>query len=574
MERQPPDEAGRPPPDDGVGSAIHTFLIADVRGYTLFTQERGDEAAAKLAAKFAGIARERVEGRGGSVIELRGDEALAVFTSPRQAIRAALDLQEHFMAESMADPDVLLPVGIGLDAGEAVPVGTGFRGGALNLAARLSGQAGPGEVLASREVTHLARRMDGVRYEDRGSIRLKGLTEPVPIVRISSETIDTTAPFVGMTRPRDVATTAGGQGVRRKPRPGTIVVAAAVALVLVAAATYAVTRPGSSVSDDISACQLATQPLEDNGFEAAVHDGLTNAATDLGVTVRTTVSPSESTDRAIFRTFIDQGCSVIVALSSNLGQQELVQAAQQHPQQKFVVIDPFEPPQLPNVLGVGFEVNQAAFLAGYLAAGTSRSGVVGTFGGVPVPTVFPFMDGFAAGVSKYNEDHDADARLVGWDPGSGTGSFISQGDFGAFRDVEGGRRLAARLIRQGADVIFPVAGEAGLGAAEEAREAGETLLIGVDFDQFFQAPQFADLWLTSVRKRYDVAVKNVVQLVVNGTFEGGGTYLGNVGNGSVDLAPFHDLEDRVPADLKTRLAELRAGIADGSISVNPRGYAA
>jgi basic membrane protein A and related proteins len=569
MERQPPDETGRPPPDDGVGSAIHTFLIADVRGYTLFTQERGDEAAAKLAAKFAGIARERVEGRGGSVIELRGDEALAVFTSPRQAIRAALDLQEHFMAESMADPDLLLPVGIGLDAGEAVPVETGYRGGALNLAARLCGQAGPGEVLASREVTHLARRMDGVRYEDRGSIQLKGLTDPVPIVRISSEMIDTTAPFVGMTRPRVAATAPGGQGVRRKARPGTIV-AAAAALVLVAAATYAITRPASSVSDDISACQLAKQPLDVNGFEAAVHDGLTNAATDLGVTVRTTVSPSKSTDRATFRTFIDQGCSVIVALY--LGQEELVQVAQRHPQQKFVVIDPFEPPQLPNVLGVGFEVNEAAFLAGYLAAGTSKSGVVGTFGGVPVPTVFPFMDGFAAGVLKYNEDHDADVRLVGWNPGSGSGSFISQGDFAAFEDVEGGRRIATRLIRQGADVLFPVAGEAGLGAAEEAREAGDTLLVGVDFDQFFQAPQFADLWLTSVRKRYDVAVKNVVRLVANGTFEGGRTYEGNVSNGSVDLAPFHDLENRVPADLKTRLAELRAGIADGSISVNPRAY--
>ena len=66
----------------------------------------------------------------------------------------------------------------------------------------------------------------------------------------------------------------------------------------------------------------------------------------------------------------------------------------------------------------------------------------------------------------------------------------------------------------------------------------------------------------------DVAVKNVVRLVANGTFEGGRTYEGNVSNGSVDLAPFHDLENRVPADLKTRLAELRAGIADGSISVD------
>jgi basic membrane protein A and related proteins len=566
MGGQPQDETGRRPRDDGTGSAIQTFLIADVRGYTLFTQERGDEAAAKLAAKFASIAREGVEHRGGSLIELRGDEALAVFTSSRQAIRAALDLQERFVAESIADPNLLLPVGIGLDAGEAVPVETGYRGGALNLAARLCGQAGPGEVLASREVTHLARRMDGIRYEDRGSVQLKGLTEPVPIVRISSEGIDTTAPFGNIASPRDAAIAPSVPGGRRtRPR---MIVAAALALVLVATGTYALMRP--SASDEISACQLATEPLENSGFEAAVHDGLTHAATDLGVTVRTSVSTSEAQDRATFRTFIDQGCSVIVALS--LGQERLVQVAQQHPQQKFAVIDPFEPPQLSNVLGVGFEVDQGAFLAGYLAAGTTRSGVVGTFGGVPVPTVFPFMNGFAAGVFKYNEDHDTDVRLVGWNPRTGTGSFISQGDFGAFGDVDGGRRIAARLIRQGADIIFPVAGEAALGAGDAARNAGGTLLIGVDFDQFFQAPQFADLWLTSVRKRYDIAVKNVVRLVANGTFEGGGTFQGNVGNASVDLAPFHDLEDRVPGDLRVRLAELTGGIADGSISVDPRDY--
>jgi basic membrane protein A len=350
------------------------------------------------------------------------------------------------------------------------------------------------------------------------------------------------------------------------------IAAAVLALALVAAVTFAITRQEAGGSDGISACQLATQPLEDNGFEAAVHDGLTHAATDFGVTVRTTVSTSASQDRATFRTFIDQDCSVIAALY--LGQQALVKAAQQHPQQRFVVIDPFEPPQLPNVLGVGFEVEQGAFMAGYLAAGTTRSGVVGTFGGVPMPTVLPFMDGFAAGVFRYNQDNDADVRLVGWNPASGAGSFISQGDFGAFGDVEGGRRLGARLIRQGADIIFPVAGEASLGAAEAAKEAGGTLLIGVDFDQFFQAPQFADLWLTSVRKRFDIAIKNVVRLVVDGTFKGGGTFQGTVGNGSVDLAPFHDLDDRVPVDLKARLVELRIGIADGSISVDPRDYAA
>src|SRR5512132_4673444 len=92
----------------GEAAGIRTFLIADVRGYTLFTQERGDEAATKLAARFAGIAREVVEKRGGSVIELRGDEALAAFASARQAVAAAVDLQERFVEETIDDPTLPL----------------------------------------------------------------------------------------------------------------------------------------------------------------------------------------------------------------------------------------------------------------------------------------------------------------------------------------------------------------------------------------------------------------------------------------------------------------------------------
>ncbi len=117
--------------------------------------------------------------RGGRVVELRGDEALAVFSSARQAVAAAVDLQERLVDETIDDPELPMPVGIGLDAGEAVPLEEGYRGGALNLAARLCGQAGPGEILASRSVTHLARRVEGVRYVDRGKVQLKNLTDPV-----------------------------------------------------------------------------------------------------------------------------------------------------------------------------------------------------------------------------------------------------------------------------------------------------------------------------------------------------------------------------------------------------------
>jgi DNA-binding NarL/FixJ family response regulator/class 3 adenylate cyclase len=165
-------------------ASIRTFLLADVRGYTAFTERHGDEAAGMLAGRFAEITRDVVDSSGGSVVELRGDEALAVFDSARAAIRAAVEVQERLVEATSSDESLPLPTGIGLDAGEAVPVEGGYRGGALNLAARLCAIAGAGEILASHEVVHLAGAMDGVAYEARGSIKVKNLTEPVRVTRV------------------------------------------------------------------------------------------------------------------------------------------------------------------------------------------------------------------------------------------------------------------------------------------------------------------------------------------------------------------------------------------------------
>jgi DNA-binding NarL/FixJ family response regulator/class 3 adenylate cyclase len=169
------------------GGMIRTFMIADVRGYTSYTQTYGDVAAGRLAAGFAAITREVVEGAGGQLLELRGDEALTVFGSARDAIAAAVALQNRFVAETVRDADMPLLVGIGLDVGEAVPVEGGFRGGALNMAARLCSLAAPGEILASTIATHLAGPMDGISYEDRGKTRLKGMRDAVPVVRVCAE---------------------------------------------------------------------------------------------------------------------------------------------------------------------------------------------------------------------------------------------------------------------------------------------------------------------------------------------------------------------------------------------------
>ncbi len=164
--------------------AILVFLIADVRGYTRFTLERGDQAAAQLATRFAELVHKTVTARGGQLVELRGDEALCCFRSARAALQSASELQEQFFQATRVQPEFPLVVGIGLDAGEAVPVDRGFRGAALNLAARLCSLAGPGEVLVSEAVIHIARKVDGLSYYPWGLAELKGFDDPVRVIRV------------------------------------------------------------------------------------------------------------------------------------------------------------------------------------------------------------------------------------------------------------------------------------------------------------------------------------------------------------------------------------------------------
>jgi class 3 adenylate cyclase/DNA-binding XRE family transcriptional regulator len=165
-------------------AAILVFMIADVRGYSRFTQDEGDTAAARLAEKFAALTRSCAEQWDGRLIELRGDEALVVFGSVRQALHAALDLRLRFAEASAADPDLPLPVGIGLDVGEAVPLDDGYRGAALNRAARLCSLAGAGEVLVTSGLAYIAPRVEGVSYFTHGSFQLKGFDVPAEVLRV------------------------------------------------------------------------------------------------------------------------------------------------------------------------------------------------------------------------------------------------------------------------------------------------------------------------------------------------------------------------------------------------------
>ena len=169
-------------------AGIRTFLIADIRGYSRYTDEFGAEAAAGLTEKFVGIVTEDVESLGGEVVEVRGDEALAVFTSARQAIRCAVDLQARFDEEAATDHDLPLRVGIGIDSGEAVALEDGsYRGAALNVAARLCARAHGGEVIVTEATYRLAGRMEGLTFSDRGRVHLKNISDPIHVLQVYSE---------------------------------------------------------------------------------------------------------------------------------------------------------------------------------------------------------------------------------------------------------------------------------------------------------------------------------------------------------------------------------------------------
>jgi serine/threonine-protein kinase len=247
---------------------VRTFLFADVRGYTRFTQLRGDEAAGQLAAAFAELVEEVVREHGGVLQELRGDEALMVFDSARAALRCAVALQRRF-----AEGGFELGVGMGLDAGEAVPVHGGFRGGALNLASRLCALAGSGEVLASEGVLHLARAVDGVRYGERRLERLKGFDRLVPAIEVVPEEHVERAAL--RRRLRRVWRRFGGRPRLRIALVGLLglaPLAAILTLLLTGRDGQGAVEPGVALLDAKSGEVLAAIPLRE-GREAIFADG-------------------------------------------------------------------------------------------------------------------------------------------------------------------------------------------------------------------------------------------------------------------------------------------------------------
>lgn len=335
-------------------------------------------------------------------------------------------------------------------------------------------------------------------------------------------------------------------------------IAIAVVLALVAASCGDDDGGDTAAGDaDFKACQVSdTGGIDDKSFNETAYAGLTRAESELGVDGSFLESQAITDFRPNIDSFINQDCDLIVTVGFLLGD-DTAAAATDHPDQQFAIVDVAYDPPIDNVLALTFATDEAGFLAGYLAAGMSETGRVGTFGGINIPSVTIFMNGYLGGVEYYNEVKGTDVEVLGWDGSEGlfTGNFESTDD---------GRAFGENLITEGADVIMPVAGPVGLGTAAAAQAAGDVMIIGVDSDWYESAPDYRDVELTSVRKNMDAAVYDAIDRELAGE-DIGTLYVGTLANGGVGLADYHDFTDVVPQELKDEIDDLRQDIIDGVV---------
>jgi basic membrane protein A len=330
------------------------------------------------------------------------------------------------------------------------------------------------------------------------------------------------------------------------------------AFVLVACAPAATPEPEAK----IKACQVTdTGGIDDKSFNATAWKGVEDAVAELGVEGKFLESQQQSDYEKNLNAFIEEGCDLIIPVGFLLAD-ATVAAAEANPDMLFSIID-VGWLEAPNIQGQAFQTDEAAFMAGYLAAGVSKTGKLGTFGGIQIPTVTIFMDGFALGVAHYNEIHGTSVEVLGWDIGTQTGLFTNN-----FESLEDGRLMGEQLMDEGVDIIMPVAGPVGLGTAAAVQERGDAYIVGVDNDWAVVNEAYADITLTSVMKFMDVTTFNAIKSVVDGTFEAG-LIMGTLENGGVGLADYHELAGMVSADLQAEIDGLAAQIIAGEIATSP-----
>ena len=304
---------------------------------------------------------------------------------------------------------------------------------------------------------------------------------------------------------------------------------------------------------------------DDKSFNESAYNGLKAAQDSLGIQINTAESSTDTDFVPNVEAMVSDGCTLIIGVGFNL-EQAIHKSAEQNTDLHYALVDSSftdgqETVTVENGRPLLFNTAEAAFLAGYAAAGMTKTGKVATFGGMKIPSVTVFMDGFVDGVDAYNKAKGTSVQVLGWDKATQNGSFTQD-----FDNQTLGKEQAQQFISQGADIIMPVAGPVGLGAAAAAKADGNTWIIGVDSDWYEANPDYSSIVLTSVMKEIGASVEQSIKDSVDGKFSSD-PYVGTLANGGVSLAPFHDFDAKVSDELKADLAKLTEDIKTGKLVI-------
>ncbi len=328
--------------------------------------------------------------------------------------------------------------------------------------------------------------------------------------------------------------------------------------------TMAPDTTGGGTAEAITACLVTDLAgVDDRSFNAAAWQGVLDAEAEGFVSADPILL--ESDDQTDYAPNLDQclsqGAQHIVTVGFELGPTTQTYATE-NPDINFTIVDFGYDPDIENVRELVYQTDEAAFAAGYLAAGVSQSGIIGTYGGLNIPTVSIFMDGLARGVAHYNEVKGTDVRVIGWDVDAQDGSFT-----GTFDPADPAvRQTCESMLDEGADIMLPVGGAINLPCGTAIQDRGlDAALIGVDQDAFLAAPEeYQDLWLTTIEKGITIQVMRSLQEHAEGNWSPGGV-VGNLENEAVGLSEYHSWADRVPAELDGEVQQILEDIKAGEI---------
>lgn len=314
---------------------------------------------------------------------------------------------------------------------------------------------------------------------------------------------------------------------------------------------------GSGDAKKIKACLVSDNGgFQDKSFNQSAHQGMEKAVKELGVEAKYAQSKTEADFSKNVESMVQQKCDLIIGVGFLLNN-AIRDAAKKNPKVKFALIDAipseddFSPSNLKNAKPILFDTAQAAYLAGYVAASQSKTGKLGTYVGMSLPSTDIFVDGFNLGMEQYNKDNGKSVTLLGKDQSVGN-----------FSDTTKGKQITENLFSQGVDIIMPVAGPVGLGTLSAAKAVNKNV-IWVDTDGFESTPD-GSIIITSVMKKIGEAVFDTVKETQEGKYSAK-PYIGTLANKGVDIAPFHDFESKIDPAVKAKLDELRQGIIDGKI---------